>query len=94
MSYPHPVLVLFGHRRAAYDVNAALAQGVPAARQKLMARGAWKGILKDDVDLSGCDIKDGQQVTRGENPSARRNIFLLLWNYFGVSYEFVLRTIL
>ncbi|CAM9848506.1 unnamed protein product [Scytosiphon promiscuus] len=37
--------------------------GVPAARQKLMARGAWKGILKDDVDLSGCTIKDGQQVT-------------------------------
>ncbi|CAM9740054.1 unnamed protein product [Ectocarpus sp. 4 AP-2014] len=35
--------------------------GVPAARQKLMARGAWKGILKDDVDLSGCTIKDGQQ---------------------------------
>lgn len=27
-----------------------------------MARGAWKGILKDDVDLSGCTIKDGQQV--------------------------------
>ncbi len=37
-------------------------QGVPAARQKLMARGAWKGILKDDVDLSGCTIKDGQQA--------------------------------
>ena len=37
-------------------------QGVPAARQKLMAKGAWKGILKDDIDLSGCDIKDGQQV--------------------------------
>ncbi|CAM9380699.1 unnamed protein product, partial [Sphacelaria rigidula] len=37
--------------------------GVPAARQKLMAKGAWKGILKDDMDLSGCPIKDGQQVT-------------------------------
>lgn len=27
-----------------------------------MAKGAWKGILKDDIDLSCCDIKDGQQV--------------------------------
>lgn len=27
-----------------------------------MAKGAWKGILKDDVDLSACAIKDGQQV--------------------------------
>lgn len=44
----------------------AFRQGVPAARQKLMARGAWKGILKDDVDLSGCTIKDGQQVGLGE----------------------------
>ncbi|CAM9148326.1 unnamed protein product [Ascophyllum nodosum] len=37
--------------------------GVPVDRQKLMAKGAWKGILKDEVDLSGCNIKDGQQVT-------------------------------
>lgn len=39
-------------------------QGVPAARQKLMARGAWKGILKDDVNLAECSIKEGQQVRR------------------------------
>lgn len=28
-----------------------------------MAKGAWKGILKDDVNLAACNIKDGQQVT-------------------------------
>lgn len=46
------------------DVPLALPchQGVPAARQKLMAKGAWKGILKDDMNLSGCSIKEGQQV--------------------------------
>ncbi|CAM9587800.1 unnamed protein product, partial [Discosporangium mesarthrocarpum] len=36
--------------------------GVPKTRQKLMAKGAWKGILKDDTDLSTCIIKEGQQV--------------------------------
>lgn len=49
------------------------AQGVPAARQKLMAKGAWKGILKDDVDLSGCTIKDGQQVCK--NLAVRKRIY-------------------
>lgn len=50
-----PLIFCFG--------GAFFIQGVPAARQKLMAKGAWKGILKDDVDLSGCTIKDGQQVS-------------------------------
>ncbi|CAM9526177.1 unnamed protein product [Choristocarpus tenellus] len=36
--------------------------GVPPARQKLMAKGAWKGVLKDGADLSACPIKAGQQV--------------------------------
>eukprot|EP01138_Halocafeteria_seosinensis_P008313 gb/GECG01008495.1/.p1 GENE.gb/GECG01008495.1/~~gb/GECG01008495.1/.p1 ORF type:complete len:553 (+),score=75.64 gb/GECG01008495.1/:1-1659(+) len=37
--------------------------GVPKGRQKLMSKGAWKGVLKDSEDLSKCDIKEGQQVT-------------------------------
>ena len=36
--------------------------GVPSERQKLMAKGAWPGILKDEVDLNACTIKDGLQV--------------------------------
>jgi ubiquitin carboxyl-terminal hydrolase 14 len=35
---------------------------VPIDRQKLMAKGAWTGTLKDDADLSQLNIKDGQQV--------------------------------
>mmetsp|Transcript_5254 Transcript_5254/g.7263 ORF Transcript_5254/g.7263 Transcript_5254/m.7263 type:complete len:526 (-) Transcript_5254:361-1938(-) len=35
---------------------------VPVQRQKLMARGAWPGVLKDDTDLSKCKIKEGQQI--------------------------------
>jgi hypothetical protein len=35
--------------------------GVPVDRQKLMAKGAWKGVLKDDEDLSV--VPEGQQVT-------------------------------
>ena len=35
--------------------------GVPVERQKLMAKGAWKGVLKDDTSLS--DLKEGQSVT-------------------------------
>ncbi len=31
-------------------------------RQKLMAKGAWTGILKDDSDFSQMNIKDGQQI--------------------------------
>lgn len=36
--------------------------GVPVERQKLMTKGAWKGVLKDDVDLSACSLTDGLQV--------------------------------
>lgn len=31
--------------------------GVPVDRQKLMAKGGWKGILKDEEDLSKLTIK-------------------------------------
>ena len=34
--------------------------GVPVARQKLMARGAWRGVLKSGMAM---DLKDGQNVT-------------------------------
>jgi ubiquitin carboxyl-terminal hydrolase 14 len=36
---------------------------VPHDRQKLMAKGAWTGILKDDVDLSTVKLNDGVVVT-------------------------------
>ena len=32
-------------------------------RQKLMAKGAWIGVLKDDADMTKLKIKDGQQIT-------------------------------
>ena len=35
---------------------------VPPDRQKLMAKGAWPGTLKDDANLSLLPIKSGQQV--------------------------------
>ena len=35
---------------------------VPKDRQKLMAKGAWAGVLKDDADLKAFSIKNGQQV--------------------------------
>jgi hypothetical protein len=31
-------------------------------RQKLMAKGAWTGILKDDADMTTMNIKEGQQI--------------------------------
>jgi ubiquitin carboxyl-terminal hydrolase 14 len=36
--------------------------GVPTDRQKLMAKGAWIGVLKDEADLSTCKIQEGLQV--------------------------------
>lgn len=36
--------------------------GVPTDRQKLMAKGAWVGTLKDDADLTKMNLKDGQQI--------------------------------
>jgi len=35
---------------------------VPPERQKMMAKGAWPGTLKDDADLTMLPIKTGQQV--------------------------------
>lgn len=35
---------------------------VPKDRQKLMAKGAWTGTLKDDADLTTTGLKDGHQV--------------------------------
>lgn len=37
------------------------ATGVPVSRQKLLARGAWAGVLRDDMSLS--QLKPSQQVT-------------------------------
>ena len=37
--------------------------GVPPDRQKLMAKGAWTGTLKDDVDLLKCNIKNDHLIT-------------------------------
>jgi len=34
--------------------------GVPVDRQKLMAKGAWKGVLKDEMGLG--ELKDGQII--------------------------------
>ena len=36
--------------------------GVPPERQKLMAKGAWSGVLKDDADMSMMPIPDGMQI--------------------------------
>lgn len=35
---------------------------VPPERQKMMAKGAWPGTLKDDADMTMMPIKTGQQV--------------------------------
>lgn len=35
---------------------------VPQARQKLLAKGAWTGTLKDEVDFSSLNIAEGQNV--------------------------------
>jgi ubiquitin carboxyl-terminal hydrolase 14 len=35
---------------------------VPKERQKLMAKGAWVGTLKDDADLTAANMKDNLQV--------------------------------
>jgi hypothetical protein len=37
--------------------------GVPPGRQKLMAKGGWKGILKDEEDLSKLTLAEGQKIT-------------------------------
>lgn len=39
------------------------ASGVPKDRQKLMAGKLWKGILKDDLDLSSVPFSDGAAIT-------------------------------
>lgn len=36
--------------------------GVPIERQKLMAKGAWMGVLKDDADLTQAKIAENQAV--------------------------------
>lgn len=37
--------------------------GVPPERQKIIAKGAWVGVLKDDADMSKMTIADGQVMT-------------------------------
>ena len=36
--------------------------GVPVERQKLMAKGAWIGTLKDDADMTKLKLKEGHNV--------------------------------
>lgn len=45
---------------AAFKDKVHTLSNVPLERQKLMAKGAWKGILKDGMSLSG--LKDGAQI--------------------------------
>jgi ubiquitin carboxyl-terminal hydrolase 14 len=35
---------------------------VCVSRQKLMAKGAWIGTLKDDADMSTMKFKEGQNI--------------------------------
>jgi hypothetical protein len=70
------VKVVVKHSKATYDVDIDVSKnvqhlkqtlesltGIPAARQTLMAKGAWSGTLKDDKDLSTVTLKEGQTVT-------------------------------
>lgn len=47
------------------DLKLAIAEltGVPIDRQKLMAKGAWIGVLKDTVDMSKVKLNGGQSIT-------------------------------
>ena len=36
--------------------------GVPLTRQKLMCRGAWKGMLKDEMDLAETGLAQGAEI--------------------------------
>mmetsp|Transcript_19975 Transcript_19975/g.33451 ORF Transcript_19975/g.33451 Transcript_19975/m.33451 type:complete len:368 (-) Transcript_19975:1437-2540(-) len=47
---------------AAFKETVYKLTAVPKDRQKLMAKGAWTGVLKEDTDLSSARIKEGQQV--------------------------------
>ena len=54
-----------------------------------MAKGAWKGILKDEVDLSGCNIKDGQQViARGKGLTGQGRTQVIEPRLFNKLWEF------
>ncbi len=70
------VLVNVKWNKSTYEVDLNPEQGVetfklqlfsltnvPPERQKLMAKGAWPGILKDDAILSNFPIVDGLSVT-------------------------------
>jgi hypothetical protein len=35
---------------------------VPIERQKLMAKGAWIGTLKDDANFEAMSLKENQQI--------------------------------
>ena len=37
--------------------------GVPPERQKLMGKGLWSGILKDDADISTLKFNPGHIIT-------------------------------
>jgi ubiquitin carboxyl-terminal hydrolase 14 len=47
---------------AAFKAKIFELTNVPVERQKLMAKGAWAGVLKDDMDLATCTFKEGQPV--------------------------------
>jgi ubiquitin carboxyl-terminal hydrolase 14 len=56
-----PPLCFTGNHDSA-SASPSLHAGVPIERQKLMAKGAWVGTLKDDADLEKMNIKENQQI--------------------------------
>ncbi len=51
---------------------------VPKDRQKLMCKGAWIAVLKDNQELSQCKLEDGMQITlmgTAETVQAPQQIF-------------------
>lgn len=52
-----PTQGVSGFKDTVYKLTA-----VPKDRQKLMAKGAWTGTLKDEADLSAIPLKEGHQV--------------------------------
>lgn len=69
-----PIVIKWGKESLSYDFCPAAGvkhwkqeleerTGVPADRVKLMAKGLWKGVLKDDFDLTSIDWSAAQHRT-------------------------------
>ena len=52
------------------------ASGVPVERQKVMAKGVWKGTLKDDADMSSFTFKPKQKVCSRDCLWPRRDVMV------------------